>query len=255
MRAITRMIGISVAALALTACTTAYEIAIESRAQPRMDVSAFQRVFVAGFVAGGLDEIETDVETSRLLRSQFRSRTSMPLVGADVMPLNELAASRRANERPDIRVDHQHQWPKNEKDLRDYSHILVEPAFWTEVGEEYQQPLIVTGTVLLLRDFRDESPQNPREWFDARGRRVVSEGQKPELVLRIVYTLSLTVCFIDGRTGRIISSEHYDETQSFSRDEEVHALSAYFELMERVVPDVLRHVSIQPVRGRRVFLK
>ena len=257
MRAIAPTIAVSVAALALTtACTTAaYDIVIESRARPKMDVSAFQRVFVAGFVAGGIDEIEieTDVETTRLLRSQFRSRTSMPVVGADMMALNELAASRRATDRSNTRVDRQHQWPKNEKDLGDYSHILTEPAFWKDVGEEYQQPLIVTGTVLLQRHERFESAQNAREWFDAEGRRDVSDGQTREL--RTVYTVNVTVYFIDGRTGQIMSNEHYQQEQSFSRDNEVPALSAYFELMDRVVPDVLRTVSVQPVRGLRVFLK
>lgn len=58
MRAIAPSIALSVAALALTACTTAYDIVIESRARSKMDVSAFQRVLVPGFVAGGIDDIE-----------------------------------------------------------------------------------------------------------------------------------------------------------------------------------------------------
>lgn len=170
-----------------------------------------------------------------------------------MMSLNELAASGRPSHRSETRVDRQGQWPKNDKDLGDYSRILIEPAFWKDVGEEYQQPLIVTGTVLLQRHQRFESAQNAREWFDVEGRRGVSGNRTREL--RTVYTLSVTLYFIDGRTGQPMSSEHYEQEQSFSRESEVPALSAYFELMDRVVPDVLRTVSVQPVRGRRVFLK
>ena len=44
----------SLAAVFVTvACTSYYEIPIETPIRPKLDVSAFQRVLVAGFVSGG----------------------------------------------------------------------------------------------------------------------------------------------------------------------------------------------------------
>ena len=64
----------SLAAVVLTAaCTSYYEIPIETPIRPKLDVSAFQRVFVAGFVSGGTEDVDGNLETTRLLRSQLRS--------------------------------------------------------------------------------------------------------------------------------------------------------------------------------------
>jgi hypothetical protein len=44
---------------ALTAaCTGYYEIPIEAPIRPKLDVSAFQRVLVAGFIAGGTEDVD-----------------------------------------------------------------------------------------------------------------------------------------------------------------------------------------------------
>ena len=62
------------------ACTSFYEIPIETPIQPKMDVSAFQRVLVAGFIGGGTDDVDANLETVRLLRSQLRSKSSLRVV-------------------------------------------------------------------------------------------------------------------------------------------------------------------------------
>src|SRR6185295_136295 len=77
--------------LALAGCAGFVEIPIETPIQPKMDVSAFQRVLVAGFVAGGTDDVDTNLETVRLLRSQLRSKSALKVIDADVMPLIEIA--------------------------------------------------------------------------------------------------------------------------------------------------------------------
>ncbi len=43
-----------------------FEVAIETPIQPKLDISAFQRVLIAGFVAGGTDDVDTNQETVRL---------------------------------------------------------------------------------------------------------------------------------------------------------------------------------------------
>ena len=74
------------------ACGPSYfEIPIETPIQPKLDVSAFQRVLIAGFVAGGTDDVDANQETVRLLRSQLRSKSSLRVIDADVMQLQEIA--------------------------------------------------------------------------------------------------------------------------------------------------------------------
>src|SRR5437660_4567680 len=83
-------------ALMVAACgTDFYEIPIETPIQPKLDVSAFQRVLVAGFVAGGSEDVDANQETVRLLRSQLRTKSSLKVIDADVMPLIDIAQDQR----------------------------------------------------------------------------------------------------------------------------------------------------------------
>ena len=83
----------SAVAAATLACggPTTYEIPIETPIQPKLDVAPFQRVLVAGFVTGGSDDVDANLETVRLLRSQLRTKSQLKVIDADVMPLNEIA--------------------------------------------------------------------------------------------------------------------------------------------------------------------
>src|SRR5690242_14845669 len=72
-------------------CTGFYEIPIETPIQPKMDVSPFQRVLVAGFVAGGNEDVDANQETVRLLRSQLRTKSQLKVIDADLLPLMEVA--------------------------------------------------------------------------------------------------------------------------------------------------------------------
>src|SRR3954469_21851951 len=80
-------------ALALAGCTGFYEIPIETPIQPKMDVTAFQRVLVAGFISGGSEDVDANLETVRLLRSQLRTKSPLRVIEAEVLPLAEIAAS------------------------------------------------------------------------------------------------------------------------------------------------------------------
>src|SRR3954467_9254479 len=80
-------------ALAIAGCTGFYEIPIETPIQAKMDVSAFQRVLVAGFISGGgSDDVDANLETVRLLRSQLRTKSPLRVIEAEVLPLTEIAA-------------------------------------------------------------------------------------------------------------------------------------------------------------------
>ena len=89
-----RLVGLvsGVLAAATVACGTTYlEIPIETPIQPKLDITAFQRVLIAGFVTGGSEDVDANQETVRLLRSQLRSKSSLRVIDADVMALAEIA--------------------------------------------------------------------------------------------------------------------------------------------------------------------
>src|SRR4051794_41305766 len=77
--------------LLATACTNFYEIPIETPIQPKMDVTGFQRVLVAGFISGGTEDVDANLETVRLLRSQLRTKSPLRVIEAEVLPLAEIA--------------------------------------------------------------------------------------------------------------------------------------------------------------------
>ena len=76
------------AVFALACGTSYYEIPIETPIQPKLDVTAFQRVLVVGFVAGGSEDVDANQETVRLLRSQLRTKSSLKVIDADPLPLD-----------------------------------------------------------------------------------------------------------------------------------------------------------------------
>ena len=54
-----------VTALAVTGCTSMYEVPIDTPIQAKLDVTPFQRVHVVGFIGGGSDEVAATLETVR----------------------------------------------------------------------------------------------------------------------------------------------------------------------------------------------
>ena len=84
-RLVAAALGAAAAAITIACGTDFYEIPIETPIQAKLDVSAFQRVLVAGFVAGGTDDVDANQETVRLLRSQLRTKSSLKVIDADIM--------------------------------------------------------------------------------------------------------------------------------------------------------------------------
>src|SRR5215216_4076013 len=83
----------SLAAVLLTAaCSNYFEIPIETPIRPKLDVSSFQRVLVAGFISGGTEDVDANLETTRLLRSQLRTKSDLRVIDTDVLPLIDVAA-------------------------------------------------------------------------------------------------------------------------------------------------------------------
>jgi hypothetical protein len=245
-------------AVGVAGCASFYEIPIETPIAAKLDVSAFQRVFIAGFLSGGTDDVDGNLETVRLLRSQLRMKSNLRVIDADVLPLMEVATSSGAQTPPagssaETRETPQAEEIRNEKDLQPYEHIFADADYWKRIGEEYQNPLIVTGTVLFTPHSQSGMVQREREVIDPLGRRRVDTVR--EYMERKGFILQEKFIFIDGRSGSQIHAETLREERLYNQNDNTPALSSYFELMDEIIPRFLSTLSTQRVRGSRVLIK
>ena len=248
---------------AVTACTSYTEIPIETPIQPKLDVSAFQRVFIAGFLAGANEDVDANMETVRLLRSQLRNKGIMRVIDADTLPLLDIAMKGATGEATPPVPDQQAAQPatdqdkppvfNDEKDIEPYQHIFANVAYWKRIGEEFQQPLIVTGAVLFAPKQASGFVQREQETYDPFGRRVVVPVRTYQE--RKGFVLRPTFIFIDGRTGETLHSETFREEILYNASQQTPALSSYFELMDRLLPAFLNTLSAQKIKGTRTLLK
>ncbi len=232
----------------LSGCTTPFlDIPIETPIQPKLDVRPFSRVFVAGFVSAGTDDVDGNLETVRLLRSQLRNKGTLRVIDADALALSDLAGdggAAPATAAAEV---------SDEMAFAAYEKVFADKEYWKKVGEEMQQPLIVTGTILFRPQQRSGFVQRERETFDALGRRVV----QPERTYmeRKGFILRPSFVFIDGRTGETLHTETFREEILYNSNQTTPPLSSFFELMDRLLPSFLNTLSAQKVRGSRTLLK
>jgi hypothetical protein len=237
---------------ATAGCIKFYEIPVETPIQAKIDVTGFQRVLVAGFLAGGSDKIDPNTETARLLRSQLRSKSDMRVVDADVIVLVEEVKQRAGVPEPGASGPSIPERIRDEADLKSFEHIFSDAEYWKKIGEEHQSPLIVTGSVMFTEVARSgmvsrvktttasgiQTYQPVQEYADQKG-----------------FALTPKFVFIDGRSGQVLYSETFHEEQLYGADVNTPALSSYFELMDKLVPAFLNTLSTQRIRGSRILLK
>jgi hypothetical protein len=139
------------------------EIPIQTPIAPKLDITPFQRVYVAGFLAGANDDVDANMETVRLLRSQLRNKNVLRVVDADTVALAERALEEvgapeaapaadapAANPPAAEPADGQLPAVQQESDLDRYAKVFEDKDYWKQVGDEHDQPLIVTGSVLFV---------------------------------------------------------------------------------------------------------
>ena len=251
---------------AVAGCTSYFEIPIETPIQPKLDIGSFQRVLVAGFIAGGGEEVDANLETVRLLRSQLRQKGTLRVIEAEALPLIEIAAQQVGAPVPTAPVgdttttvgdtpqaDSQLPVIKEAKDLEAYEKIFANVEYWKKIGEEHQNPLIVTGMVLFTPHTASGFVQREQEVYDSFGRRRVVPVRTYQE--RKGFILRPTFIFIDGRTGETLHSETFREEILYNANTQTPALSSFFELMDRLLPTFLNTLSAQKIRGSRVLLK
>ena len=236
--------------LAGLGCSSVLEVPVETPLQSKLDVSSFRRILIAGFVTDLEDsDVDLSAETSRLIQNQLRSNTRLQVLEPDRPPLQD------ALEKALEKIGEGGSYNKEEKEQYrlESDRILQDPEFWRKMGEEYQQPLIVAGK--LAFESQNRSGFQPEE-------RVVRTGTgQPSLVRgnrymeRKGFTLSADFFFIDSKTGETLHKERFSEEVLYSEDQRVSALSSYFELMDRLLPNFLGVITPQRIRGTRVLLR
>jgi hypothetical protein len=247
----------SLSALALAAgllaagCATFVEVPVETPLQSKIDVSSFRRVLVAGFATDlGESDVELGAETTRLLQNQLRSSTKLQVLEPDRPPLHD------ALERALEKLGEGGKYSKQEREAYrvETERILKDAAYWRQVGEEFQNPLIVTGRVGFEQQNRSGFQTDERVIRDpATGRPRLVRGNR--YLERKGFSLNADFYFVDGRTGETLHKEKFTEEVLYSEEQKVSPLSSYFELMDRLLPNFLGVISPQKIRGTRVLLQ
>lgn len=247
---------------ALSSCTSFYEVPIEVPVSAKLDVSKFNRVLVAGFATQTTEDLDLDAETTRLLRNQLRTNANLHVVDAEVEPLGDFSQDtmeangmleefERLEEQAKASGDEEisrEEWIDMEQDK-----LLTDEEYWQQLGEEYQEPLIVSGKLRFSSESRSGFSQGDRYVRDAYGRPRLQRSSRFQE--RTGYILAAELYFIDSTTGKTIHRERFTEEVIYGRDEQVSALSSYFELMDRLIPNFLSILSPQKFRGTRILLK
>jgi hypothetical protein len=203
-------------------CVPYYPVPVDRQLHSTIDTSPFQRVFVAGFAASGSTAIDASLETVRLLRSQLRSKSRLGVIDNDPVEVTDAGSS-------------------------------SDVAYWRRIGEELQAPLIVTGTAAFTPVTRSRSALQVAELSPSPLRR--RETPTRIYVQESGYRLRLTIVFIDGRTGVMMRRDTLQEEVLYGAEQQVPALSGYFDLMKRILPNVLAAVVDHRIEGTRVLLK
>jgi len=257
-RTANRLASLAFVLLAASACASAsLEVPVETPIKPKIDVSQFSRVYVAGFVAGGSEDVDGNLESVRLIRNQLKNKSHLKVIDADVLQLME-AAERTPAAGVTITdaAGPGTGFPKavkDDSDLKAYDPLFANTGYWKRIGEEMQGALIVTGSVMFTPHSTQGYVQKEQEVYDTFGRRQVVPVRT--YMERKGFILRPKFIFIDGRTGAVIYTETFREEVLYAADQASPALSTYFELMDRVVPAFLSTLSSQSIRGTRTLLR
>jgi hypothetical protein len=208
-------------------------------------------VLIAGFYTDMLDtDVDVASETARLLQNQLRSNSKLQVLDPDRPPLQT------ALEKSLETLGERGRFTRQERDQLklEADRVLQDADFWKKIGEEYQNPLIITGKLGFEvqnrsgfqaeeRVVRDPTTQRPRM---VRGNRYLE---------RKGFNLNADFYFIDGKTGALLHKERFTEEVLYGEDQKISALSSYFELMDRLLPNFMGVISPQRIRGTRILLQ
>jgi hypothetical protein len=228
----------------------------------KLDVTDYNRVLVAGFTTQTTEGLDLDQETTRLLRNQLRTSSQFHVIDAELEPLGDYSEKtlKQSGQLEEIeRLEKEARSSSDEEiSLQEWidleqEKILSNEEYWRKLGEEYQEPLIISGKLKFASETRSGFVQADRYRRDAFGQ--PQRERRNRFQERTGYVLSAELHFIDGSTGETIHRERFTEEVIYGSEEQTTALTSYFELMERILPNFLVILSPQTFSGTRVLLK
>jgi hypothetical protein len=232
-------------------CASFIEVPVATPLQSKIDVSKFKRILVAGFVTElGEGDVDLSAETSRLLQNQLRTSTQLQVLEPDHPPLHE------ALEKILETLGEGGRYTKEEKDRFRVAadQALQDADFWRRVGEEYKNPLIVTGRLGFEEQTRSGFQSDERVMRDpATASPRLLRGNR--FMERKAFSLTAEFYFVDSTTGKPLHREKFQEEVLYGEEQKISPLSSYFELMDRLMPNFLGVISPQKIRGTRVLLE
>lgn len=217
---------VTVAALGTSVGLAACGVTGASRPLPQLPparafVDTFDRILIAGFVAGHVSDrghdLDINEETSRVLRMTLRSKGGLNVIQSQPLALRLMSSTGTDTE----------------------DAVFTDVPFWKRLGEEYREPLILTGVV----SFKSAGSQYEERTM---GRRTVP-------LWRPGFSLTLRLVSISGRTGERLDSLWLGPVTDYAKHTRTSALALYFRLMDRLTPSVLaalgRQNSVSPARS------
>jgi hypothetical protein len=186
----------------------------------RAFVDTFDRILIAGFVAGHVSDrghdLDINEETARLLRMTLRSQGGLDVIESQPLELRRREGTGATEDA-----------------------IFTDVPFWKRLGEEYREPLILTGVVM----FKGAGSQYEERTVGRRTLRLWRPG----------FSLNLALVFISGRTGERLDSLSLGPVIGRATDARTSALALYFGLMDRLTPSLLaalgRQSSVRPAQS------
>jgi ubiquinone/menaquinone biosynthesis C-methylase UbiE len=219
-------------------CASAQTTSVRIDTPANAQALGFRRLLVAGFLPDGVGQIDINEETARFIRTQLRSKPSLLVIESEPLRLTGMVRPGERAVQPLGTKLHRsaHDGPRDILSLRDDDAVFTNVSFWKTLGEEYSEPLILTGTAT----FRPAGSRMVERQVGRRTMRFWLPG----------FTLRLRLILISGSTGEIVDSVALRQRTAHATTGRESALSIYFRLMEQTMPSVLEALGQQTNQTR-----
>ncbi len=188
----------------------------------RLDLTGYTSLLVAAFQVPEAERVDLSRELARYLRSQFRRHTSL-----EVLEVNPPPAI------PEQRVED----------------LLANLEFWRHLGATHGADIIVSGRARFARrdasGFQDVDLISPATGQKVRQTRFVEQEE---------FSLEIELWYLDGRNGALLLRDRVQRTGVFGGTGN-DALTALYELSDRMAGDLLGSVTLQHHQDLRVIFR
>jgi hypothetical protein len=196
---------------------TLVKISLESKSA--FPVTDYQEIIVGNFFFNDVDDFDSNEEFRRFLKKECRQKTKFTVIDETPPPLPSLTP----------------------EELYDNA------GYWKKMGEDYEAPLILTGSIFF--------ELTPRTAFEMR-KVTTYDGQTlyrnvPEEYTDFKLTMNL-VC-IDGKTGDVLHEEALDNKNTVLRGR-MEDLDGFHAGLKKLSPRIIRLLKPRSRTATRAIL-